>query len=330
MWIAATGNLTIVLAAVMASTPPVSLPIATVFEFLFPFVSGLFSPELLIFTTLISVLSGLGLTRENTGELREAARLIAWAVRVALALVLSFVVVVVVVDPHVLPEVLFALLLGFVTFVLAERLDPPAALSAEAESDQRVRDLRSRQLWARSALGARWTPVSARRAWWGFAALATAPVAVQALLGVVLAIAVKGGAFGLSPHWWPVPLLAGYGSIIYSLAWLSTADKAESPQARAWRGWAFATIGVLANAAFAYTFFGVVDFALMGWLVIVISTLHGVALLFRWPKFYRVALDAVSSSLTARHLTRAEQRLAAATTDGENSPGISPRRETGD
>lgn len=314
LYIAAMGNLGVVAAAFVAGISPVSIPPEAVFEFLYPFAAELYSPELLIFTSLISVLIAFGLSREGQGEVREAARLIAWTVRLGLTVVLTFAVVVVVSQPASLARVLFALLLGFITFVLAERLDSPAAATPDETVQRLTKNLLARETWASASLGAGWVAKGGKGVWFRFGALVLVPIIIQAVGGVVVAAIVKGPAFGFSQYWVLVPLVTGYGMFLYSFAWLAAADKADSPQARVWRGSAFAVMGVVANVAFAYVYFSS-DLAVVGWLTLALSSVHGVGLLTQRPRIYGSVLTDTASWITDRHLAKLRTRSAVASAE---------------
>lgn len=307
--LALTGNIAVIGFAFIMSASPVSIPFVQTLQFISPFVLPMYAPELLLFTSLLSALVGLRVSNDDADG-REAARLIAWAVRVALAFVLSFAVVVVVVDPHRLASVLFAALLGFVTFVLAERLAPPEPQTAK-QRYRRARDtVELRESRATAALGQGWRAAPRRHVWVRFALFALTPVLVHTALGLWISTSIRNSsAFVFTPGWIAVCAFTSYGTVILTFAWVTAADKAESPQARRWVSGAFSALGATASASFASIFFFTVPYAAqLGWMILVISAVHALVL---WSPIARLrprVLRDVAASMTERDLGRTEAR----------------------
>lgn len=303
------GNIAVIGFAFIMSASPVSIPFIQTLQFISPFVLPMYAPELLLFTSLLSALVGLRVSNEDADG-REAARLIAWAVRVALAFVLSFAVVVVVVDPHRLASVLFAALLGFVTFVLAERLAPPEPQTAK-QRYRRARDaVALRESRANAALGQGWRDGPRKHVWSRFICFILTPVVVQTALGVWISAGIwNSSAFVFRPGWIAVCAFTAYGTLLLTFAWATAADKAESPQVRLWVSGAFTIVGAAASVAFASIFFFTVPNAAgLGWMILTISAVHALVL---WspiaPLRPRVLRD-VAATMTARNLGRTEAR----------------------
>ncbi|WP_194763049.1 hypothetical protein [Microbacterium sp. UFMG61] len=311
-FLAGAGNIAILFAVFIIGMPPLSGPYAESLQVISTFAMPMYAPELLIFTSIPALLSGLRADGASGSERDEAVRLIAWAVRVALTFVLMFAVPVVAVTPEMLSTVLFAVLLAFVTFVLAERLDPPVPASIEMRIMKADRDLALRESRATEALGRNWHEDTTRW-WWAIIALfILAPVAVQTIAGTVVAVFLWGPQFALSGEWIVVPLLTSYGSVILTFAWLSTADKTDSPQARAWRGTAFAALAGIASVIFAAVFFVARgDSAPIGMVILTTTALHGAALWIRTDWWGRRLLHRVSATLTSRRLERLTRGYAA-------------------
>ncbi|MFB7249276.1 hypothetical protein [Microbacterium sp. NPDC056234] len=309
--LAAAGNVAIIGIIFILNTTPISVPASASLEVVASFALPMYSPELLIFTSIPGLLSALRVNGASDSERDEAVRLIAWAVRVALTFVLAFAVVVVVAAPDQLATVLFAALLGFITFVLAERLDPPIPAPIEQRYLKADQDLAVREIWANEALGQRWHQNTTRWPWLIVAAFIIAPVILQTALGVAIGSMLWGADFGLSAKWAVVPAVTAYGSIILTFAWLSTADKADSPQARAWRGRAFSVLAVLTSVAFASAFlFSGTDSVLVGVLILGITALQSAALWAPVDWKGRQMLSRVAATITSRHLERTTRAYA--------------------
>lgn len=310
-FLAALGNLAVILFVSIASLSPVSIPASDAWEFLGRFAEPMYAPELLIFTSLVSVLSGLRIARDDS-EGKEAARLIAWAVRVALAFILSFAVVIIAVAPENLSTVLFAVLLGFVTFVLAERLAPPAKISTEERFQDAEKDLRMRSSWATDALGQRWRDDARGPIWPLVALLFAVPAIVQSAISSILAWWIWDSSIALSGEWIFLSLVTSYGSVILTFAWLSTADKAESTQVRSWLGITGAVFGCVTSIAFAGAFiFSNTRSAPIGWLTLTVTAVHALALWGPLRLYPRRMLRRIEISLTDRHLHRVARRHSA-------------------
>lgn len=310
-FLALLGNLAVILFVYIASLSPVSIPASDAWEFLGRFVKPMYAPELLIFTSLVSVLSGLRIARDDS-EGEEAARLIAWAVRVALAFILSFAVVIIAVAPESLATVLFAVLLGFVTFVLAERLAPPAEISTEERFRDAEKDLRMRSSWAADALGQRWRDDARGPIWPLVGFLFLAPAIVQSVLSSLLASWIWDSSVAFTGEWIFLSIVTSYGSVILSFAWLSTADKSESTQIRAWLGITGAVLGWFTSIAFAGAFiFSNTRSAPIGWLILAVTAAHTLALWGPIRLYPRRMLRRIEISLTDRHLHRVARRHSA-------------------
>lgn len=309
--LAVAGNLVILCAVVNIDTPPLNIPLTESLQAIATFAAPMYAPELLIFTSIPAFLSGLRTVGRSGSERDEAVRLIAWAVRVALTFVLMFAGAVVAVKPQMLATVLFAALLAFITFVLAERLDPPVPASVETRLLNADRDLAIREARAVEALGRNWHEDTTRW-WWVIVGLfLLAPVAVQTAAGVSAAVLLWGPEFGLSGGWIVVPLMTSFGSVILTFAWLMTADKADSAQARAWRGWAFAALAGIASVVFAAVFFVPrSDSAPIGVIILTITALHGAALWIRADWWGERLLHRVAATFTSRHLERITRAYA--------------------
>ncbi len=309
--LAATGNVAVFGVVLMLSMSPLSVPVEESFAFLFRFVDPLYAPELLIFTSIPGVLGALRANDVSDSERDEAVRLIAWAVRVVLTFVLMFAVVILAVAPENLATVLLAVLLGFVTFVLAERLAPPLPLSVRQRLLKADDDLSIREMRADAALGPDWHRLATRRSVMIIIAFALAPVVVQLVAGVVAASLLWSPAFAFSSDWIRVMLLTTYGSVLLTFTWLLTADRTESSQARRWKGITGAVVSVGASAAFASAF---VFAGGRSWVIgVLILAVTGLQALLLWTPadwFGSRLLTSVAATTTSRHLERATRAYA--------------------
>lgn len=301
------GNIAIVALSVVASTPPANLPPLAVLHFLHPFAAPMYSPELLFFTSVLGALSGLRMAKGEADD--DAARLIAWGVRVTLAFVLSFAVVIVVVTPHRLAIVLFAVLLGYVTFVLAEHMTPPKTRTLKERLRSAQEDLAAREGWAAASLGQGWRKTTSRSGL-RFALFAVIPMVVQMGLSLWISSIIWGPSAVWSAQWIAACAMMTFGMLILTAAWLMGADKAEAPQLRAWLTVSFAALGAGASAALAIVFFTEsADAAPLGWLILGMSAVWALVL---WNRRFRPsALIDVAVTLTARHLDRTSKHEAA-------------------
>lgn len=325
--LAAAGNLTILWVVFILSTSPVSIPASESMGLLASLAEPMYAPELLLFTSIPGLLSGLRVNGASDSERDEAVRLIAWAVRVAFTFVLMFAVVVVWVSPQTVGTVLFALLLAFVTFVLAERLDPPVSTPIGLRHQKANQDLAAREFRATQSLGRGWHQHTTRWAWAIVAVFALSPVLLQTVLGAVIANVLWGPEVGFSPGLLAMLAMTALGPVILTFAWLAMADKAESIQARAWLGVATAALGMTASIAFASAFLFADDgSAPIGVLILAVTALQAAALWAPadWPG--RRLLSRVAATLTSRHLERlAHAPVAAVATSGPDSPPQPPR-----
>lgn len=302
--LAATGNVAI-LGVVFMLNALLAVPAAESLGVVASFAQPMYAPELLVFVSIPGLLTALRVNAASDSERDEAVRLIAWAVRGALTFVLMFAVVIVVVTPQQLATVFFALLLSFVTFVLAERLDPPIPAPIEQRYLKADRDLALREFWADEALGRGWHESTTRSAWAVVALFIVAPVVAQTVLGAIIGSLTWGMDFGLSAKWLFMAGVTAYGPVILTFAWLSMADKADSSQARVWRGSAFAALGAAASIAFASVFlFANERTAPISIMILLVTLVHAAALWAPVDWWGRRLLSRVAATMTSRHLER--------------------------
>ena len=107
------------------------------------------------------------------------------------------------------------------------------------------------------------------------------------------------------------PGVTAYGPVILTFAWLATADKADSSQARAWRGSAFAALGAAASIAFASVFlFANERTAPISIMILVVTVVQAAALWAPIDWWGRRLLSRVASTMTSRHLERRTRAYA--------------------
>ncbi|WP_460798157.1 hypothetical protein [Microbacterium sp. GXF0217] len=173
---AAAGNVTIVFAVLMMSAlPPFTVPIDVSLQLLHTFVSPLHSTELLFFTTVLSLLAALSGQPVNDDS-AEGNRKIARALQLAMTVILSVAAVMIWSEPPSAAYVAFAILLGFVSYVLAERLAPPPLVSAEQRYLLATESHVHRAGWANRALGAGWQAAPRPRSWLVLTAYTICPI----------------------------------------------------------------------------------------------------------------------------------------------------------
>ena len=298
--------MTIVFLVVIAWQSPLGAPPAESFAFLYRFVNPMFAPALLLFVSAPSLLVSLANrpSADNDEDSTDANRLIARAVQFALTFVLSFATVMIAVEPTSLANVLFALLLGFITFVLAETLAPPKLSSAEMRYQLAMNDVARREVWAERTFGkVKLEEGPTSRVWLVTSLAILAPVFAMTAAGTLYAALAWGHVWAFSGDTMVMMAATSFGAIALTIAWLSMADRADSPSARAWRGGTFIFYGVLASVAFACVFFiAGAHTQGVGWLILFVTAVQAAVLWLPVPWGGRAALRRVAETLTARHL----------------------------
>lgn len=236
----AVGNLGVLGVVYMVAQKPLSFPWHETVANIAAYAQQLFSPTLLFFTAVLGIVTSLypGSRAKDAAveeDTEHAERLIARAVQLSLAIVLSFAVVVTIDDPAQIANVLFAILLSFIAFALAESVAPPQRLSLEQEY-RRARELSDRaSRWASGALGAGWRQAPTRGFVWIIVALLAIPVLVPFFLAVGITAILAGAEIALDPRTLWAYALSMIGALPFTLAWLTATDKADSPRSRLWR-----------------------------------------------------------------------------------------------
>lgn len=311
--LAATGNLSLGVLTFVAWASPLGLDPSDSLNFLGEYARPLYAPTLLIFTALLGIVMAVysrsSPTVDSEGEGEDAGRLIARAVQFALIFVLSFAGVIVATTPQSIGIILFACLLGFVTFVMAERLTPPRALTLKENERKLAAELTQSQARVDIALGPGWSQRIARRPRITVACALVVPVLVQVLATLIAAAVIWGTAFAFSPEGLFMFLISGIGQPLLTFAWYSMSDKAESPQARGWRGGALICFAVASSASVSSVFIlAGPSVGIIGGLIVAVTALNALALWgpFAWP--VRTLLRRVQASVSDRHITHAKVR----------------------
>lgn len=304
--LAATGNITVLSLSFIAWQSPLHIPFDESLAFWHALADPMYAPSLLFFTSVLSMLSTLGGDRRSTEE--EGNRLVARAVQVALTLVLSFATVMVVVDPMAIANVLFAILLGFTVYVLAEQIAPPRLLSTEAVYHQAEAARARRNEWASESLEQQWRHDVTQRVWPTIAVFLLAPVVVMTGLGTSIAWRLWGPEWALAPKTVFTFALCSLGAVCLVGSWYSAADKTDSPSARAWRSGMAILISLFASGPLAWAFFSAGKGAqALGWLILSITVLQAAALWLPIPWAGQRALQRVAATVTHRRMMKIDE-----------------------
>lgn len=231
------GNLIVLAVPLTLSLASLTTMWAPIIDAIVPFVLPAYSPTLLFFTVILTILERSDRHRSGGGsDHAQANRLIANSVRFALIIVLSFASVVVISRPTHLAVVLFAALVGFVAIVRAELMDPPRSVDVEAVYRRAEATHRDADQWAARVLGPRWREdrIASRSAPTLLAFFAI-PVLVPAAGIVVTACILWGAGEVLTAKFVTMSIVLMVGPAVLVMAWLSSADKSESPRSRNWR-----------------------------------------------------------------------------------------------
>jgi len=313
------GNVAVGALVFVAAVSPLELPPSKSFAWLRPYVSPMYAPASLFFTSALSMLVSLrrgdGADKLIADEIDNGNRLIARAVQFAMTIVLSFAVVMVVTRPTDVAVALFGLLLGFVTYVLADRFAPPAVVSAKAQYRNAVADRVRRAQWAESALGTDWRRDLISRVLPAAVIFFAAPVVAMIVGGVIISSMIWGMAWGLSWSTIAVFFLISYGPIILTAGWFSAADKADSPTARGWRTAIFFVFAVgFSVAVSSVFFFSGSDAKGLSVFILTITAVQALVLWLPLPSAAHKTLRRIAATLTDRHLRRIEENEKAART----------------
>lgn len=313
--LAAGGNFTIVFAlVVLAELTPLNVSIDTSLEVLHAFISPLYSTELLFFTTVLSLLAALSGQPLNDAY-AEGNRKIARALQLATTTILSGAAIMVWSQPTSAAFVAFAVLLAFVSYVLAERLAPAQLLSAEQRYLLAYQNHARRSRWANDALGAGWQTVPRQRTWPALTLYTICPIVVMTISGTLYSMITWGIEWATHPTTVVMMGLLSFGPILLTFAWIATANKADSPSTRRWTVSVFAAVGALASALFAgILFVAGPTVGGLGWLILAVTALHAIALWLPAPWIGRRKLVGVAAAFTSRSLERSS---AARTEAGE-------------
>jgi hypothetical protein len=201
-----------------------------------PFIAPAYSPALLFFTVILTLLERAPQPHAtHQDDQLQANHLIANSIRLALVVVLSFAVLMVMIQPTALAPVLFAVLVSFVAIVRAELMAPPRRLDAETTYRRALAAQIRAEERASRALGDEWRERPAKRTWTTIFLFCAAPIIVPGGAVMVIASLLWGADNALTPNFIVMSLVLMLGPSMLVLAWLSAAEKSESLRSRGWR-----------------------------------------------------------------------------------------------
>lgn len=331
LFLAVVGNITTLAGLFALSQEPVGFEWSILLSAVGVFVLPAYSPALLFFTAVLTVLS----RNESADTLSEAdraqgSRMIAGAVRLGLMIVLSFAVVVVIIDPPILVYVMFAVLLSFIAIVRAELIAPPRDIGVDERYRRRAESLRIGEASASEALGNLVTTPdtpedprieqsprvetgrvghTARVVGTWIAVVVLVPVAAMLLGGTLT----WGATTALSPGFIAMSVASMTGPVVFVLAWLAAADKAESRRSRNWRRGFLSLMATGSIVAIsAVFFFSGKNTVWMGIILLAASLLTELSLRTSSPGWLFRARLGVETRRTQAHLQRLRRSYCAA------------------
>ena len=239
LWVvfAVMGNLAVLSIPFTLSIAGLEPVAARVFDATLSFALPAYSPTLLFFIVILTILEKSDRTgSEATSDETHATRLIANSIRFTLMIVLSFAATVAIARPAELALVLFAALVGFVSIVRAEVMAPPRQNDSEEIYLRARKNLIQAERSALRALGPSWWRSDiAKRSVPVLLVFFGAPIVIPATVVVVTASVIWGVDDALTTNFLTMTLILMVGPAMLVMAWLSSVDKSETRRSRGWR-----------------------------------------------------------------------------------------------
>jgi len=304
------GNLTVLAVPFVLSRLDLGQTWASVSAAIMPFVLPAYSPTLLFFTVILTILERSDRQPVTDAiDHAQANRLIANSIRLALLLVLSFGVLIVIARPTDVAVVLFATLVGFVSMVRAELMDPPRRLASEALYRRALLTQQDAERSAVRALGPEWRERSiAKRSTPTLVLFFATPVVLPAALILIVASIRWGIDDALTANFVIMSFVLMLGPAVLVMAWLSTADKSESSMSRGWRLAFLVLISCMGTLVLGGLFLASGrEWAWVGWIVLGDAIVVALCLWLPMVPFVSERRRRVERLWTAKRLNRLNQ-----------------------
>lgn len=234
LMLAVMGNVAMLSILFILSQRPIELDWGASITALSALAAPAYSPALLFFTVILTILDRRGATEGlDPDDSARADRMVANAVRLALTFVLSFASVVVLAEPTTIVPVLFAGLLSFVAIVRAEQFAPARVLSSDVRFQYAAALKRKSESWVVDAFGTADLGRTIHHAWPIVLLFVAVPFVVPTLVMLTYGVLRWGPSIALTPSFALMSAAAMVAPTMLVLVWLAGADKAESPRSRA-------------------------------------------------------------------------------------------------
>lgn len=316
LFLAALGNLVVLAVPFALALSPIGVRWGDFVTAVSPFVLPVYSPALLFFSLILTVLERTERSGAvDPGDEVEARYLIGNSIRISLVIVLSFGVLAVLLQPTAVALVLSAALVSFIAIVRAELMAPPRTRKPEEVYRRALSTQRTAEHSAALALGYGWrekrAAVHTRLA---VVLLFAIPIVLPSAAIVVVAAMVWDPALALTAKFIVMSVVLMFGPAVLVLAWLSAADKSDSRRARIWRVGFLVVMSLAGTVSLSSAFLvSGPDWAWLGIVVLASAAVTALALWSPRPIWIRERRQRLQRKWTGARI----ERLARWTTEAE-------------
>lgn len=318
LFLAAVGNLIVLAVPFTLTLSPIGVRWEDFVTAVSPFVLPVYSPALLFFSLILTILERTERSGAvDPGDEVEARYLIGNSIRISLVIVLSFGVLMVLLQPTAVALVLSAALVSFIAIVRAELMAPPRNRTPEEVYRRALATQRTAERSAALALGYQWTEQRvAVRPRLAVVLLFAIPIVLPAAVTVAVAAVVWDPALALTAKFIVMSIVLMFGPAMLVLAWLSAADKSDSRRARAWRVGFLVVMSLAATVSLSSAFLvSGPDWAWLGILVLASAAVTALALWSPRPAWLRERRQRLQRKWTGARVERLAKWTTAAETE---------------
>lgn len=315
LFLAAAGNVIVLAVPFTLVLSPIGLRWDDFVTAVGPFVLPVYSPALLFFSLILTVLERTGLSDSvDPADEAEARYLIANSIRIALVIALSFAILMMLFQPTSVALVLSAALVSFIAIVRAELMAPPKNRRPQEVYQRAVATQVAAERSASAALGPRWTELPvAKRPGLAIALLFAVPIVLPGAAVIAVGALLWGPRLALSGSFIVMSIVLMFGPAMLVLAWLSAADKSDSRRARAWRAGFLVVMSLAATVSLSSVFlFSGPDWAWLGAVVLASAVVTALGLWSPRPAWVRERRQRLQRRWTAARIGRLVKWTSAA------------------
>lgn len=318
LFLAGVGNLIVLAVPFTLTLSPIGVRWDDFVSAASPFVLPVYSPALLFFGLILTVLERTERSDSaDPGEEAEARYLIGNSIRISLVVALSFGSLMVLLEPTAVALVLSAALVSFIAIVRAELIAPPRTRTREEIYRRALATQHTAERSAALALGNEWAqqPVAARPRL-SVVLLFAIPIVLPTAVIVVAAAIVWDPALALTAKFIVMSVVLMFGPAMLVLAWLSAADKSDSRRGRAWRVGFLVAMSIAATLSLSSAFLASgPDWAWVGVVVLTSALMTALALWSPRPSWMRERRRRLERKWTSARIARLTKWTTTAKTE---------------